>query len=117
MVEIYMEKGVSEEDATNIIDTMAKYKDFFVDHMLVMELGLMPVEDDEETWKKGATTFFAFLAFGSVPVWVYIICRGLVSSQTTFIISIIGTLFTIFMLGIAQGVITKQPLMWRWVFD
>jgi hypothetical protein len=43
MIEIYMGKGLSEEDATNIITTMAKYKDFFVDHMLVMELGLMPV--------------------------------------------------------------------------
>ena len=38
-----MEKGMSEEDATTIIGTMVKYKEFFVDHMLVMELGLMPV--------------------------------------------------------------------------
>jgi VIT1/CCC1 family predicted Fe2+/Mn2+ transporter len=71
------------------------------------------VDPDEDTWKKGATTFGAFLLFGSVPVWVYIICRGLVSSDTTFIISIVGTLFTIFMLGVCQGVITKQPLIWR----
>ena len=35
MVDLYMEKGVSKEDATTIITTMAKYKDFFVDHMMV----------------------------------------------------------------------------------
>ena len=48
MVEIYMERGLSEEDATTIINTMAKYKEFFVDHMMVMELGLMPVDAEDE---------------------------------------------------------------------
>lgn len=58
MIEIYMNKGLSEEDASLIINTMVKYKDFFVDHMIVMELGLMPVEDEDDAWKKGLVTFF-----------------------------------------------------------
>lgn len=43
-----MSRGLSEEDATSIINTMSKYKEFFVDHMMVMELGLMPVDVEEE---------------------------------------------------------------------
>ena len=130
MVEIYIHKGMSEEDANKIIDTMSKYKDFFVDHMMVsiytyfnfpatlnftfqvMELGILPVEGDAEAWKKGCVTFISFLTFGSVPVLTYIVFRGVDFGSTNvdwvFIISIISTLVTIFLLGICQGLITKQ---------
>lgn len=114
MIEIYMEKGLSAEDAKTIIDTMAKYKEFFVDHMMVMELGLMPVDAEDEAWKKGAVTFFSFLTFGSVPVLTYIIFRGVDFGDTdvdwVFIISIFSTLITIFMLGVCQGLITNQNI-------
>jgi len=112
MIEIYMNKGLSEEDASLIINTMVKYKDFFVDHMIVMELGLMPVEDEDDAWKKGLVTFFSFLLFGSVPVLIYIILRGVEYGDTnidvTFLLAIGGTLLTIFVLGVAQGVVTNQ---------
>jgi hypothetical protein len=39
MIEIYQGKGLSKEDATTIIDVMSKYKDVFIDAMLVDELG------------------------------------------------------------------------------
>ena len=41
MVDLYVEKGISQPDAENIISTMSKYPEFFVDHMMVQELGLM----------------------------------------------------------------------------
>ncbi len=41
MIEIYQNKGLSKEDATTIIDVMSKYKDVFVDAMLVDELGIL----------------------------------------------------------------------------
>ena len=37
MIELYEEKGFNKEDATTIINTMAKNKKFFVDHMMVEE--------------------------------------------------------------------------------
>lgn len=40
MIEIYMKRGMSKEDATLVIETMAKYKDFFVDTMMQQELEL-----------------------------------------------------------------------------
>jgi hypothetical protein len=35
MVELYEAKGIPTDDALVILHTMAKYKDFFVDHMMV----------------------------------------------------------------------------------
>jgi hypothetical protein len=34
MVELYVERGMGEEDATEVIDRMAKYEQFFVDVMM-----------------------------------------------------------------------------------
>ena len=35
MVDLYKEKGFSEEEASTILRIMARNKDFFIDHMLV----------------------------------------------------------------------------------
>ena len=40
MIDIYKQKGMSHEDAKLVIETMAKYKDFFVDVMMSEELEL-----------------------------------------------------------------------------
>ncbi len=43
MVEIYTGRGgMSLPDATLLIDTLLPYKQFFLDHMMVFELGLLP---------------------------------------------------------------------------
>jgi VIT1/CCC1 family predicted Fe2+/Mn2+ transporter len=49
MVDFYMEKGMSRQDAEIVITTMAKYKDFFVDIMMTQELQLQVPEDDHVT--------------------------------------------------------------------
>lgn len=43
MIEIYKEKGLSEADARRLIEIITskpEYSSFFVDHMMVQELGL-----------------------------------------------------------------------------
>jgi hypothetical protein len=35
MIEIYKKRGFTEEEATDMMNIMSKYKDFFVDHMMV----------------------------------------------------------------------------------
>ena len=35
MVELYVQKGFTEDEARRILSIMAKYKEFFIDHMLV----------------------------------------------------------------------------------
>jgi hypothetical protein len=39
MIELYESKGMSKEDATTVIQTISKYKELFVDIMMVQELG------------------------------------------------------------------------------
>jgi DNA damage-binding protein 1 len=73
MKELYMEEGVSAADATLILTTMAKYKTFFVNHMMVMELGMKAPDEGDNPWMNGAITFTSFVGFGSVPLISYLI--------------------------------------------
>ena len=62
----------SRDDAAVIIKTMAKNKEFFIDHMMVQELGMMVPGDDEPTpLKQGLVMFCAFMVFGFVPLLAY----------------------------------------------
>ena len=49
MIEIFEEKGMSNVDAKVVIETMAKYKDFFVDVMMLHELELMVCDNSRLT--------------------------------------------------------------------
>lgn len=85
MIEIYKERGFSEEEANKIVDIMARHKEFFLDHMMVevgfafrldsthnsilQELGLLPIDEDESPLKQGLVMFFSFLGFGFVPLF------------------------------------------------
>ena len=62
MIDIYTSKGMSTEDATLVIKTMAKYKDFFVDIMMSQELELQVPEEDhvQESLKEGCVMFASF---------------------------------------------------------
>jgi hypothetical protein len=58
MVDIYVSKGLSPEDAKLVIETMAKYDDFFVDIMMQQELELQVPEENhlQESMKEGRST-------------------------------------------------------------
>ncbi|KAL7500543.1 hypothetical protein ACHAWT_008364 [Skeletonema menzelii] len=75
MIDIYKERGMSHEDAVTVINTMAKYKDFFVDVMMAEELQLQVPEEDHkvESMKEGVAMFCAFASFGSLPLLGYVI--------------------------------------------
>jgi len=47
MVELYENKGISTEDAKLVVNTLAKYKEAFIDIMMVEELNLMPIDEDD----------------------------------------------------------------------
>jgi DNA damage-binding protein 1 len=75
MIDIYTSRGMEKEDATIVIQTMAKYKDFFVDVMMRDELELQVPEPDHqwESFKNGFVMFCAFSVFGSLPLLGYIV--------------------------------------------
>lgn len=59
MVEIYTEKyGFSRADAQSMVDITFKYKQFFVQHMMVEELGLMYGYDEPTPMKRGTESDF-----------------------------------------------------------
>lgn len=75
MIDIYENRGMSREDATKVIETMSKYKDFFVDVMMAEELALQVPEEDHkvESMKEGVVMFCSFALFGSLPLLGYVI--------------------------------------------
>lgn len=56
MIEIYCQKGLTVEDATRLVDVFTRkpsYKKFFVDHMVVHELGAVVPGPDDNPIKNG----------------------------------------------------------------
>jgi len=73
MIDIYRDKGLSVEDATELVTVLAKNKNNFIDTMMVEELGMMPPSPDESPAKGGLVTFAAFVIFGLIPLIPYVI--------------------------------------------
>lgn len=65
MVEIYKDQhGFTEEDARTILTAMTRkpgYKEYFVRHMMVQELGQLPPDEDASPIKNGVITFVSFM--------------------------------------------------------
>lgn len=73
MIELYEGKGFSTEDATTIISTMANNYEFFVNHMMVEELGMMSPDDEDPTpLQQGGVMFASFMCFGFIPLLAYV---------------------------------------------
>lgn len=75
MIDIYVRKGLTYEDARLVIETMAKYESFFVDIMMQQELKLQVPEDNhvEQSMKEGVIMFCSFAFFGAMPLLGYVI--------------------------------------------
>lgn len=65
MVDIYKSKGIENDDAILIAETISKDKKIFVDIMMIEELGLFGSSDNPI--KDALVTFFSFVLFGLVP--------------------------------------------------
>ena len=80
MVELFVARGMSREDAEFVIQRMAKYKDFFVDLMMTEELSLpVPGDDDMlDSLKDGFTMFVSFTIFGMLPIIGFVVAGALV---------------------------------------
>jgi VIT1/CCC1 family predicted Fe2+/Mn2+ transporter len=71
LLELYMAKGLPEEDARNVVDIFARHKKAWVDVMMVEELGILG--DEESPLKNALVTFASFALFGFVPVLAYVL--------------------------------------------
>merc|ERR1711939_1122816 len=69
-----------------------------------------------EAIKKGFVTFVSFIVFGSVPIIVYAVLYSAKwdsSIDITYFIALAFTMFTMFLLGLIQGIMSAaKPLFW-----
>jgi len=119
MVDIYVNRfHMTPTDARSVLETLAKYPDFFLDNMLVWELGLMPPDVEQSPpYVSGLVTFASFACFGSVPLLSYlmIIIPGLshTHANTQFWLAVGFTLFTLAVLGAVKGyLVDKDHSAW-----
>jgi DNA damage-binding protein 1 len=83
MVQIYVDKGLSPEDARVVANTLSKYEDFWVEHMMLHEIGMFPPEEDD--WAnvlQGVVMFLSFLILGGIPLVAYILADFLSDSES-----------------------------------
>lgn len=108
MIDIYKERGMTQEDAELVIKTMAKYKDFFVDIMMTQELELqVPPEDHvQESFREGLVMFLSFAVFGALPLLGYVIIPAMnphLESSELFEAACIVTGIVLFLMGLLKS--------------
>ncbi len=107
MVELYMEKGISEADAKIAVEALSKNEKPWIDIMMVEELGM--VENKESPLKNALVTFGSFVFFGSIPVLVYVFARFIpLLAAHTFLTASVLTGVTLFILGTLKIYFTRQ---------
>jgi VIT1/CCC1 family predicted Fe2+/Mn2+ transporter len=109
-----VQKGIKEEDADEIVKTIAKNKTFFREFILTENFSLEIPDDPLGPAKDGWMCFLSFMIFGSGPLWVYVITNSAnyKNSNGNLGIAAATCAFCLFMLGFTQGSITRQS-RWR----
>merc|ERR1719313_3037780 len=121
MRQLYIQNGLSAEDADTVAKVLSKYEDFWVEHMLLTEIGMLP-PDDENPIKGSVVMFFSFLIFGSLPLIVFGICNyhffkecehddDCADRMLSFYISAAFTLVALFMLGAIKSGMADQGII------
>jgi VIT1/CCC1 family predicted Fe2+/Mn2+ transporter len=110
MYVLFEERGLSAEDAKSVVDTMAKYPEFFVDAMMHYELEVAVPGEDDNPWVDGGITLASFIIFGVVPLLGYLIFYSVpgLGSQELFVIACCLTAITLFALGAIKTAVTAQ---------
>lgn len=109
MINIYIKKGFTPEDAKIVMTTIAKYPSVFVDLMCVDELGFIPPDGQNPAWLKGLVTMLAFDIFGAIPLFIYFVVDA--DEALLFRVSALATAATMFCLGVTKANLTHQPAL------
>lgn len=117
MIDIYEERGMKREDAKLVVETMSKYKEFFVDVMMAEELELQVPEEDhvKESINEGIVMFCSFAAFGSFPLLGYVIIPYSfpdLGSDALFTTACVVTGFVLFIMGCVKSLFSAARWYW-----
>lgn len=102
-LEILVSKGFTREDATQLVNIYMKNPSYWLEFMMKDELQIEDPTGDKPVYT-GIATATAFIAFGSIPLWPYI----LLHNNDVFRISIAATFTALFLLGILRWRVTQQ---------
>eukprot|EP00903_Cladosiphon_okamuranus_P015404 g14228.t1 len=115
MIELYVKRGMSREDAQEVSSRLAKYEDCFVDAMVAEGLGSFATPLDEGgSIREGLVTFAAFAASGVLPLLVYALSPlfsngdGPVSQGTLFFWACLVTAAALFTIGIVKSTFVSR---------
>lgn len=107
LVELYVDKGLSQSDAETIVNILANNKKAWIDVMMVEELGIFGSE--ESPLKNALVTFFSFGFFGFVPLLAYLAAQFVSAfAGMTFELACFLTAVTLFALGALKVKITGR---------
>ncbi|ERI93083.1 membrane protein [Clostridiales bacterium oral taxon 876 str. F0540] len=107
LMELYIQKGMTEEDAKTVTDIISKNKEAWVDIMMVEELGIL--QESESPIKNALVTFASFILFGFIPVLTYVLSRFIPNlSINIFALSSVLTGLTLFILGALKTKVTGK---------
>lgn len=113
MITMYTEKGMDNCDALTVVTYLMQYKHLFLEHILVLQHGISGGEDEDrfQALKQGFVCFLAFVLFGLVPLFGFIIFYAVdgganVTETTILAIAYVLTATTLFCMGCIKAKLT-----------
>ncbi len=107
LVELYVEKGLSQEDATAIVDIISRSEKAWIEIMMVEELGI--IQSAESPLKNAVATFLSFGVFGFVPLAAHVAALVVPSLRSaSFASASVLTGVTLFVLGALKVRVTER---------
>lgn len=97
LVEFYTKRGLTPEEIHVIVPAVMRNKDFLLEEMAAHELGISPAELTHPLWR-AFWIFIAFIIAAAVPVTPY----ALLSREMAMVVSIVGTIVALFVVGAAR---------------
>jgi len=109
MVELYVEKGMAQNDAEQVVTLLSKYKDLFIDVMMAEELQLIS-PDHVSPLETAFSTFLSYSFMGSLPILPLIVSftwPGSIQEVTAFRLGVILTATALLFFGYLKSFFTS----------
>lgn len=107
LLALLREQGYSEADAERMVEVQTRDKQRWVDAMMIAELGML--RDEADPRANAVATFTSFVAFGSLPLLVYLVGLAVpIAPGTAFPVSVGLSAAALFGLGAAKVFVTGR---------